>query len=210
MSLSLPTVNDVLQPLLEAIGYWKFQRPIPTKAIRLELENKFNLTEEQRTLRTVQGNETVFGSRINWAKFNLKKAGLVVYPKRGHVDLTHRGFLALNGGLEFFTINDLRCYPSFDEYFLENIEKQKAREKANKLFPIKKKTKREIEFYRKIIFLWDFEYSRFNAYEFLCELENLVKQYDYEQERKEKEVDNESFIAEKSNTVNENSFDLFF
>ena len=38
MSLSLPTVNDVLQPLLEAIGYWKFQRPIPTKAIRLELE----------------------------------------------------------------------------------------------------------------------------------------------------------------------------
>jgi restriction system protein len=174
MSVTLPVQSEILQPLLETIGYWKGSKPIPSKSILLKLSDIFRLSEEERNLRTPRGNQTIFGHRVNMAKNHLKKAGLIISPKHGYYGITSRGMFALNQVHVIHTLNDLRRYPEYEEYFLE-------KKQNNSLTKEEKERKKEINFYRKIL---DYYHEcLLTPDEFIRRLQKIVDDYDFTQGR---------------------------
>ena len=55
------------------------------------LAGQFHLTQEERSQLLASGQQAVFNNRIGWANSYLKKAGLLVSPRRGVLRLTPRG-----------------------------------------------------------------------------------------------------------------------
>ena len=57
----------------------------------IHLAKYFSLSQEETTHLKPSGGETLFHNRIHWAKFYLKKAGLVDNPPRSSFKITQRG-----------------------------------------------------------------------------------------------------------------------
>jgi restriction system protein len=51
----------------------------------------FELSDEEREQRLSSGKQRTFDNRVHWAKFYLKQAGLLTYPKRGYFVATEEG-----------------------------------------------------------------------------------------------------------------------
>ena len=79
------------------------------------LARHFKLSEAQRAELLPSGQQGVFKNRIGWARTYLKKACLVVAPKRGVFKITDRG-------LETLAKNPVRIDGKFLEQFLEFTE----------------------------------------------------------------------------------------
>lgn len=78
------------------------------------LAKRFSLTNVERQER-LSGGALTFCNRIGWAKTYLKKAGLVVSPRRGAVQITEEGRAALQKAVPID--NDyLASYASFQEF----------------------------------------------------------------------------------------------
>jgi restriction system protein len=77
------------------------------------LNEKFNLTDEQRQELLPSGKQPIFENRTGWAKTHLKKAGLLNYPKRGCIEITERGIAVLENKPEKI---DMKFLKQFDEY----------------------------------------------------------------------------------------------
>ena len=55
------------------------------------LAQEFKLTDEEVNEFLPSGQQPVFMNRIGWARTYLKKAGLLVHPRRGFFQITRRG-----------------------------------------------------------------------------------------------------------------------
>lgn len=55
------------------------------------LADEFKLTDEERAQLLPSGGTLTFASRVGWAKTYMKKAGLLIQPKRGTVQITQQG-----------------------------------------------------------------------------------------------------------------------
>jgi restriction system protein len=77
------------------------------------LVEKFNLTDEQKQELLPSGKQSIFENRAGWAKTHLKKARLLIYPKRGCIEITERGISVLENKPEKI---DMKFLKQFDEY----------------------------------------------------------------------------------------------
>lgn len=88
--MAIPDYESLMLPLLR----------LASRDVRAEVSNpesarilaeQFNLTEQERTALLPSGGTFVFASRVSWACTYLKKAGLLVAPRRGFFRITDRG-----------------------------------------------------------------------------------------------------------------------
>ncbi|MDR2718403.1 MAG: restriction endonuclease [Treponema sp.] len=78
-----------------------------------KLVKKYNLSDEEKNELLPSGKQPIFENRTGWAKTHLKKAGLLIYPKRGCIQITERGLLLLDNKLDRI---DMKTLKQFDEY----------------------------------------------------------------------------------------------
>ncbi len=90
---SLPTSKEIEPDLLGLFGKQKEWR---TKDFVDELADRYSLTHQQLQEKLPSG-QPRFYHRCNWAKQDMKEAGLVESPKRGYWRITKRGLDILAG-----------------------------------------------------------------------------------------------------------------
>jgi len=84
----------------------------------------FKLTPEDHAQRLQSGVQPIFVNRTHWATTYLSKAGLIVRPVRGRVQITEAGRAALAKNPSKIDVKFLSAYPSFEAF------RAKARPKA--------------------------------------------------------------------------------
>jgi restriction system protein len=77
------------------------------------LAKQFSLTEEELNEYIPSGQQTVFSNRVSWARTYLKKAGLLVSPRRGVFKITQRGLEVLGKNPEKIDNQYLHQFPEF-------------------------------------------------------------------------------------------------
>lgn len=84
----MPDYETLMLPLLKRLadGRLRFLRDVMN-----ELADEFKLTEEERAQLLPSGGTLTFASRVGWAKTYMKKAELLVQPKRGMVQISPVG-----------------------------------------------------------------------------------------------------------------------
>ena len=90
---SLPTSKEIEPDLLELFGNQKEWR---TKDFVDELAARYSLTPQQLAEK-LPGGQPRFYHRCNWAKQDMKDAGLVESPRRVYWRITKRGLDVLSG-----------------------------------------------------------------------------------------------------------------
>lgn len=83
------------------------------KDIVNSLSEEYELTEEERKELLPSGVAFLFENRVHWARFYLKKAGLVDTYKRGTITITQRGLDVLKGNPLTINISFLKQFPEF-------------------------------------------------------------------------------------------------
>ena len=78
-----------------------------------KLIEKYGLTDEEKNELLPSGKQPIFENRTGWAKTHLKKAGLLIYPKRGCIQITERGLSLLESKPDKI---DMKTLKQFDEY----------------------------------------------------------------------------------------------
>lgn len=84
---------------------------------------EFNLSEDDKNERTSSGQITFVG-RVNWACVYLKKAGLAISQKRGHLAITEEGQIAYKNGADKVTREYLNQFESFREFKGRTVNKK--------------------------------------------------------------------------------------
>lgn len=90
--MPIPDSNKITIPLLD---YLKDGKEHSMKEIENYLAIYFKLNNEEKRLAKTSGRETLFHNRVHWAKFYLKKSGLVNDPRRSFTQITNEGRKAL-------------------------------------------------------------------------------------------------------------------
>lgn len=111
--MAIPTYDEFMYPMLQAIAdgeEYKFRDLIEI------LSEKFDLTEEEKTELLPSGQQAIVDNRIGWAKTYLKKAGLLVYPKRAHVEITDRGKQVLRSNIDSIDRDFLMRFDEFEKF----------------------------------------------------------------------------------------------
>lgn len=80
------------------------------------LAGKLKLTQEEQTELLPSGQQAVFANRVAWARFYLKKAGLLESPRRGSLKITARGIVVLSKRPETIDNKFLYRYPEFKAF----------------------------------------------------------------------------------------------
>jgi len=110
----VPTDQDFLLPVLA------FVQNVAThtaRSLRDGLGNQFELTEDERREMSPSGNQTVLHSRIHWACYYLKRAGLLQAVKRGEYQITERSRTLLDEAPSTLTNQDLMAFPEFAAWY---------------------------------------------------------------------------------------------
>jgi restriction system protein len=108
--MNIPDFQSIMLPLMEIAAdknVYLF-RDVINKLIE-----KYDLTDEEIKELLPSGKQPIFENRVGWAKTHLKKAGLLVYPKRGCIQITERGLLLLKNKPDKI---DMKMLKQFDEY----------------------------------------------------------------------------------------------
>ncbi len=80
------------------------------------LASQFNLSNEELNETRVNSRQTLFDNRIAWAKFHMKKAGLLVFPRRAFFRITDSGRQVLAQQPSKIGIVFLKQYPEYLEF----------------------------------------------------------------------------------------------
>lgn len=126
--MAIPTYDEFMYPLLKVIGdghEYKFRDLIEI------LSEKFELTEEERTELLPSGQQAIVDNRIGWAKTYLKKAGLLDYPKRAHVEITDRGKQVLKNKIDQIDRDFLMQFDEFEKF--QTVKNHEDSEKKQKI-----------------------------------------------------------------------------
>ncbi|MDY1592127.1 MAG: restriction endonuclease [Methanofastidiosum sp.] len=122
--MPIPNFQTLMLPLLKLL---KDKQEHTMKNIIENLSDQFNLTDEERRIPTsVWKKEPLISNRSYWARFYLKKAGLVESNKPGFVKITDRGLNTLDKNL-----------PRIDTKYLYNFlefRESQDRRKTDRVF----------------------------------------------------------------------------
>lgn len=107
----IPTFEKFLYPFLLSLK----DGELTLKEMREKIADYFQLTDEDKNLRTKSGNTTQFNDRIGWARQYFRRALFIDIPQNGTYRITQRGldFLKTHNDL---TIDDLMEYPEYAAY----------------------------------------------------------------------------------------------
>lgn len=87
--MEIPKFDETFIPILEVL---KDEKVFKTRELIEEVKTRFysGLTDEQLKQETKSG-DLLIDNRIAWGKSYLKKGGYVLFPERGHVQITDKG-----------------------------------------------------------------------------------------------------------------------
>jgi restriction system protein len=120
--MAVPTFEDMMLPLLKFLEDGK--RHTINEA-EDHLSKELRLTKEEMVQKKPSGNETLFHNRLHWAKFYLKKAGLVESPPRSPFKITARGESVLEKNPKIIDIEYLKKFEEFSDFVnRKKIKKQ--------------------------------------------------------------------------------------
>lgn len=114
--MEIPKFNETFIPILEVL---KDGRILKSRELIDEVRTKFysGLSDEQLKQKTKSG-ELLIDNRIAWGKSYLRKGGYVLFPERGHVQITEKGKNHSNS----LSVRDLENDSSIFEFYKQ--EKQ--------------------------------------------------------------------------------------
>lgn len=111
--MAIPDYESLMQPLLQRLNDGRVRL---IKEVVAELADDHALTAEERAQLLPSGGTLTFASRVGWAKTYLKKAGLVTQPKRGFVQITDAGRIALSQDAGQINTKYLERFESFQAF----------------------------------------------------------------------------------------------
>ncbi|NQZ54389.1 MAG: restriction endonuclease [Piscirickettsiaceae bacterium] len=77
----------------------------------------FDVSDDEKRQLLPSGKQTVVKNRCGWARTYMKKAGLLLDPKRSHVQITEHGLQVLKDQPEYFNVKYLKeISPEFVEF----------------------------------------------------------------------------------------------
>lgn len=121
--MPVPTYQEFLLPVLAFVQNGATHT---ARSLRDGLGNQFGLTEDERREMLPSGNQTVLHSRIHWACYYLKRAGLLQAVKRGEYQITDRGRTLLDEAPSTLTNQDLMAFSEFAAWYRPNGSKNDA------------------------------------------------------------------------------------
>jgi restriction system protein len=121
--MPIPDFQSLLLPVLRAISDGSEHR---MKDIIENLALTFNLTEDERKQLLPSERAFLFDNRVHWARFYLKKAGLVNTFKRGTITITKSGLDVIKKSPKAINLNFLRQFPEFNEGFTAKEDKTRT------------------------------------------------------------------------------------
>ena len=111
--MAIPNFQDMMLPLLTFLKDDKNHN-------FLEAENyiakHFKLSDDERRQQKPSGDEALFHNRLHWAKFYLKKAGLVESPHRSDFKITGRGLDVVKKRPSKIDVKYLQQFQEFVEF----------------------------------------------------------------------------------------------
>jgi len=119
--MPIPKYNEIMLPLLQNV---KDGQEHSFKNTVEAMAEHFKVTPEERKELLPSGQQVIFDNRVGWARTYLKKAGLLVSPRRGAIKITDRGHEVLKENLTEINSNYLKRFEEFREF--QNINREKT------------------------------------------------------------------------------------
>lgn len=111
--MAIPDFQTCMRPLLNAVS----DGEIHTISDAFEVVSSFfNLTEADLTQKLPSGKQSVIRNRVSWSRTFMGKAGLLVSPGRGKLQITDRGLEALQKQPDRIDVSYLKQFPEFLEF----------------------------------------------------------------------------------------------
>jgi len=119
--MSIPDFQSIMLPLME-IASDKNEHVF--RDVINKLIQKYNLSDEEKNELLPSGKQPIFENRIGWAKTHLKKAGLLIYPKRGCIQITERGLSFLDNKPNKIDMKTLKQFDEYNEFIkITNVDR---------------------------------------------------------------------------------------
>lgn len=121
--MAVPKYNEFFPSILNCLSDGNIHT---LKNIREYCISAFSLSENDQKEQLESG-QNLLNNRINWAKTYLKKAGLIESTSRAKFILTSEGKKVIQNGTDQVTLEFLKKYDSFYDFFHSNSSKKKKR-----------------------------------------------------------------------------------
>lgn len=111
--MTIPNYQEVMLPLLRLTAHGAEHT---VRGATKMLAKGFNLSDSEINLLLPSGRQTVFENRVGWARVYLKKAGLLLMPRRGVFCITDRGKEVLGTNPNRIDSKFLEQFEEFQEF----------------------------------------------------------------------------------------------
>lgn len=111
--MAVPKFEELMKPLLEAV---KDGKEYKINVVTDKLAEQLKLSADDRKEMLPSGRQTIFKDRVGWAKFYLKKAGLLKSPDYAVVVITDDGKKALAEGPDKIDLKYLKQFDLFVDF----------------------------------------------------------------------------------------------
>lgn len=112
--MAIPKLYEITLPLLKI---FKDRTPRTRKETVKVVCEHFNLGEEERKQLQPSGGEALIENRTRWARFELKKAGLIEKLPDNTIKITDEGLKILEGNPTIINRKFLMTIPTYSKYF---------------------------------------------------------------------------------------------
>lgn len=126
--MPVPDYQKFLYPILRCIADGNEHK---IRDIYEQAADIFGLTEDERAERIPSGTQQLYKNRIGWAKTYLKKAGFIISPRRGIIQITERGKGVLQENPEIIDTAYLKKFEEFQAFFGANTNHSDTIEEVN-------------------------------------------------------------------------------
>ena len=109
----LPKYDEFYMPMLNILKDGKIYT---LKELKQKIADNLQLTEAALLERLVSGRQTIYDNRIGWATTYLKKAGVIVSPKRAQLVISDTGKALVASGVHVDNKLLEKQFPSFAEF----------------------------------------------------------------------------------------------
>jgi len=111
--MAIPDFEEIMLPLLEFLSDGKEHS---LKEAVNHISDIFKLTDEERNALFPSGNDIVIRNRVRWARAYMKKANLIVDPRRGFMKISERGLQVLTKKPQKIDIGFLSQFTEFIDF----------------------------------------------------------------------------------------------
>ncbi|MDR1761442.1 MAG: restriction endonuclease, partial [Bacteroidales bacterium] len=109
----IPDFQTIMLPVLELM---EDKKEHILKDLLLQICNKYNLTDAEREELVPSGVQTKIYNRVSWVTTYLKKAGLIISPKRSTFNITEKGLEILKSKPQRIDLKYLKTIPDYNKW----------------------------------------------------------------------------------------------